>query len=510
MKFNQLLKRQARAPDTHNLAGGEAHAMSAELELAMLLLTSFLEDQFYRKADATAARLRELVAAVPDKAFVAKAALYARREAGMRSATHLVATELARRVKGAEWTKRFFERIVLRVDDATEILACHLALHGKPLPNALKKGLGAALARCDAHQLAKYRGGGGAVKLVDAVNLLHPPHSEALAALVRGGLAPAETWETRLTRAGQEATDEVDKAARKAEAWTSLVRTRKIGYFALLRNLRNLLGQAPELIDAAVAILTDQTAIRRSLVMPFRFRTALDAIEGVKAPDKWSDSGFIGGLSPALDALYPETEGASHGDFQSSRQKLIEALNVAADLSLANVPRFEGRTLVAVDTSGSMAGHPLKIASLFAAVIYKANRADLMLFSNDARPVVYNRADATLIIAQRIEEQATLGGTNFHSIFDKAADAYDRIVILSDMQAWVGYHTPAEALDRYVARVRKRPRIFSFDLAGYGTLQFPQAGVYALAGFSDKTMETLSLLEQDKTALLREIQRVEL
>lgn len=486
--------------------------MTAELELAMLLLTSFVEDQFYRKADATADRIRELVAAVPDKAFAAKAALYARREAGMRSATHLVAAELARHVKGAEWTKRFFERIVLRVDDATEILACHLALHGKPLPNALKKGLGAALAHCDAYQLAKYRGEGGAVKLVDAVNLLHPPHSEALAALVRGGLAPAETWETRLTRAGQEATDEVDKAARKAEAWTSLVRTRKIGYFALLRNLRNLLLQAPELIDDAVAILTDKTAIRRSLVMPFRFRTALDAIEAGPEVERWkTKSVFVGGLRPALDAIWPETEsGISPIDFQIQRQKLIEALSVAADLSLANVPRFEGRTLVAVDTSGSMMGRPLKIASLFAAVIYKANRADLMLFSDDAHPVVYNRADATLTLAQRIEEQAKCGGTNFHPIFDKAADAYDRIVILSDMQAWVGYHTPAEALKRYVKRVGKRPRIFSFDLAGYGTLQFPQADVYALAGFSDKTMETLRLLEQDKTALLREIQRVEL
>ncbi len=485
MKFNSLLKRKAREPDTLNLAGGEAHAMSEKLELATIFLTAFLEDQFYRKADPTVARIPELIAAIPDKAFVAKAALHARHGAGMRSVSHLAAVELARQVKGAAWTKRFFERLVRRPDDVTEILACHFAFHGKPVPNALKKGLGAALARFDAHQISKYRGERAELKLVDAVNLLHPPHSEALAGLVRGTLAPAETWETQLTRAGQEAVSAEARAIRKAEAWTLLVRTRKIGYLALLRNLRNLLEQAPDLIGDAVAILTDATAIRRSLVMPFRYLTALEAVAGAK--------------DPGTDERFDER-----------RQTVLRALSVAADRALANVPLFDGRTLVAVDTSGSMNGKPLRIASLFAAVLYKANRADLMLFSNEARMVTFDREDATLSLAKRIEDLADLGGTNFHAIFEKADGAYERIVILSDMQAWIGHDTPAAPFARYVERVRKRPRVFSFDLAGHGSLQFPEAGVYALAGFGDKTMETLRLLESDRTALLREIERIDL
>jgi len=485
MKFNSLFKRKVREPDTINLAGGEAHAMSGKLELATVLLTAFLEDQFYRKADATVARIRDLIAAIPDKAFVAKAALHARHEAGMRSVTHLVAVELARHVKGAGWTKRFFERIVRRPDDVTEILACQLAFYGKPVPNALKKGLGNALARLDAHQIAKYRRDQAELKLVDAVNLLHPPHTEALAGLVRGTLAPAETWETRLTQAGQEAVSAEDKAIRKAAAWEILVRTHKIGYFALLRNLRNLLGQAPDLVDDAVAILTDAISIRRSLVMPFRYLTALEAVAEAKDP-------------------------GTDDRFDERRQKILRALSVAADLALANVPRFEGRTLVAVDTSGSMSGKPLRIASLFAAVLYKANRADLMLFSNEARIVTFDRDDATLSLAKRLEELADHGGTNFHAIFETADRPYDRVVILSDMQAWIGHHTPAEPFARYAARVGKRPRVFTFDLAGHGTLQFPEAGVHALAGFGDKTMETLRLLESDRSALLREIERIEL
>ncbi len=477
MKFN-LKRHKPTEPNTINLAGGEAFTQSEKLELVTMLLTCFLENQFYRSANNTAKRLQELVGQIKDKPFVAKAALYARREAGMRSASHLVAGELAHHVKGAEWSKRFFDRVVYRVDDALEILSYHIAVYGKPLPNALKKGLGKALARFDAYQLAKYRREGASLKLVDAVNLLHPPHTDALGQLMAGTLRPAETWETKLTQAGQQAEGEEDKADRKAVAWADLVRSAKIGYFALLRNLRNILEQSPDVLDEALALLENPRLIRKSLVMPFRYRTALDAIE------------------QAADL--------------PNRQKVIRALGKAVDVSLENVPRFKGRTLIALDCSGSMMGRPIKIGSLFASVLYKVNDADLMLFSDVADFVTLNRDDSTLSLAQRMEGNARYAGTNFHAIFDTARAAYDRVVILSDMQGWMGYHTPTKSFEAYVKKTGNRPRIYSFDLAGYGSLQFPATGVYALAGLTDKTMETLQFLEKDKTALLRQIEAVEL
>ena len=479
MKFNQLLKRPSRKPNTVNLAGGMAHSESEKLELISIMLTSFLGNQFYRSGDETAKRLAELVNRALDKEFVAKAALYARREAGMRSVSHLVAGEIAHSVKGEEWTKRFLDRIVYRADGVLEILAYCIAVYGKPLPNSLKKGLGSALTRFDAYQLAKYRRSSTPLKLVDAVNLVHPPHTEALRQLMAGSLAPAETWETKLTEAGQSAKSEREKEIRKAKVWTKLVRERKIGYFALLRNLRNILEQAPRLVDDVADLLIDRKLIEKSLVLPFRYRSALEALEA-------SDVG------------------------SSGRQKLVRALNKAVDRSLANVPRFRGRTLIAMDCSGSMIGKPMKIGSLFASVLYKVNDADLMLFSGDARFASFNADDGTLSIAQRIEAKAEWSGTNFHSIFQRANRSYDRIVILSDMQAWMGHWTPKDSFDRYVDKVGKRPRIYSFDLAGFGTLQFPEQEVYALAGFSDKTLETMKFLEQEKRALVREIESISL
>ncbi len=478
MKFNWNKARPARA-NTVNLAGGDAFRESPKLELASLLLTATLKDEFYRTGDVTAARVKTLIAQTDDKRFVAKAALYARKEAGLRSVTHLAAGEIAQAVKGEQWTAPFFARLVHRPDDALEILAYQLSVYGRPVPNSLKKGLGAALARFDEYQLAKYRRDDAEISLVDAVNLVHPPHTDALRKLVDGTLAPAQTWETKLTQAGQAAAgDEGALAEAKADAWRELLTTRKLGYFALLRNLRNILTQAPELMDAAVAMLTDARLIRRSLVMPFRFTTALEALHAANLPNA--------GVA-------------------------LAALSAAVDISLENVPRFEGRTLVALDGSGSMMGRPIKIGALFAAALAKSNaEADVMLFSDGAKYVSLNRRDSTLTLAGWLEKQRASAGTNFHAVFNSATRAYDRIIILSDMQGWVGGHAPMATFAAYKEVYACDPKVYSFDLAGYGTLQLPERNVFCLAGFTDKALETLKLLDGDAGALLRQIEAVEL
>lgn len=475
MKFN-FLKKRPRA-DALNLAGGEAFTESPKLELASLMLTSMLKDEFYRSGDATAQRLRELISAQSDKCFVAKAALYARKSAGMRSVSHLAAAELAKSVKGQSWTARFYDRVVHRPDDAIEILACYRGAHGKVIPNSLKKGLGRALARFDEYQLAKYRKDSADLSLVDVVNLIHPPATEALGKLVKGTLAAAETWETKLTQAGAAAQNDDDHASLKREAWSELIRTRKLGYFALLRNLRNVLEAAPEAVNEALAMLRDEKLIRKSLVLPFRFQTALDAVQASNLPR-------------AADAL--------------------AALSDAVDISLANVPSFPGRTLVALDGSGSMVGRPLQIGSLFAVTLLKANDADVILFSDSAKYVTLNKRDSTLSLAKWLQGQAQSAGTDFHSIFQCADRAYDRVIILSDMQGWVGHHAPVETFRCWKTRHRCDPKVFSFDLNGYGSLQFPERQVCCLAGFSDKTLETLTLLDSDPGALIRMIEAVEL
>ena len=182
---------------TENLAGGAAYTQSHELELLSILLSSFAKDEFYRTADKTFIRLKELIG-ICNKKFVAKAAIYARTKFGMRSITHVAAAELAKHISGESWAKDFYATIIYRPDDMSEILSYLFAGNNK-IPNAVKKGFAKAFDKFDAYKLAKYKGEGKKIKLVDIVNMVHPKpcenNADALKALINGELKSFDTWE---------------------------------------------------------------------------------------------------------------------------------------------------------------------------------------------------------------------------------------------------------------------------------------------------------------------------
>lgn len=480
---------------TLNRAGGEAFVESPRLALASLLVTSFVNDQFYRSADEAIEETIALMNALPDPRFAAKAAIVARRDFGMRSISHVVAAELphlesVRNVGHGydrAWLVDFYPSVVERVDDVTEILSYWLSKYGKPLPQAMKRGLARALSQFDRYQLAKYRGEGKAMRLVDAFSLLRPePRDDEQTTnyrdLMHGKLTSAgETWEAEITAAEGD-------PARVADAWTRLVGERKIGHFALLRNLRNIIEQAPAIVPAAAALLADEQRILSSKVLPFRYASAFEALD--RPP-----------------------------------REIVEAINRAIDVSLrvVKLTKLEGRTLVALDASRSMtqapynldikrySTPPIKHGSLFAAVLVKGFGADFMEFAQNAWFMRVNYVDSTMGIARAMEADATIGQqTDFRSIFNALDRPYDRIVILSDMQGWVGRMPPTRELNAYRERIGADPAIFSFDLAGYGTLQLPERRVFALAGFSEKALEIMNALEQDQDAFVNRIESMSL
>lgn len=462
-------------PQTVNLAGGKAYDQSPELELVSILVTSFAQNKFYEKADDTLARLTALIQAIPDKTFVAKAVVFARKEYGMRSITHVAAAEIAKHVKGQTWTRGFFDSAVHRVDDVTEILSYYIQKYGKKgIPNSLRDGLARALTRFDHYALAKYKGEGKGLKLVDAVNLLHPKATPALTALMKGTLKAADTWETKVSAAGQ-VTEGQEKTKEEAieGAWEEMIRSKKIGYFALLKNLRNILQKAPKMVPEACALLTDEKRIRDSLVLPMRFLTAQEQLE------KEQNAGPI-----------------------------LAALSEALEKSLPNIPRLPGKTCIAVDMSGSMDGRPMKIASVFAAMLYKTQDAVLFRFGTSGEYVTLNPRDSVLTLAKVM--QKAMGGTDFRSIFRMATAPYDRFVILSDNEAWQQPQVSKVYADEYAKRIGKKPYIFSWDLSGDGKMQFPEAQTCVMAGLSEKVFDLLKMVEEDKKALIHRIQAVEL
>jgi len=465
-----------------NRAGGQGYSESDELKLASILLTSFANDQFYRSADQSFDEIKGLLEKV-DPMFAMQAAVYARTKFGMRSITHVLAGEMFRGKSHAK-SQDFLKALVYRPDDATEIMSYFMnKVMNKTVPAQLKKGLAASLSKFNSYQLAKYRGEGKAIKMVDLFNMVHPKPTKELEPafrdLIEGNLKSVDTWEAKLTRAGQAAENEENKADLKAEAWKDLLESKKIGYFALLRNLRNILKDAPDLVDTACELLVDEKAITKSLVMPFRFQTAHEEIEKING---------------------------------AAARKVLSAIEKAIDVSCRNVPDLGGNTCIIMDCSGSMCGRPMAIGSLFSAVLAKASSADIIAFACTAKYVKYSVGSSVMDIAKKIHNMEVGGSTNVHMAFREMTQKYDNVILLSDMQAWDsgwGGETGKQACDKYVKKFKvAQPYVYSFDLQGYGSLQFPEDKTYYLCGFSEKTLDLLKLLKTDRKALVNEIKKI--
>jgi 60 kDa SS-A/Ro ribonucleoprotein len=485
------------AQKTVNNAGGEAFKTSPELELVQLLAASKLQNQAYRTGDEAANRLSALVAKV-DPLFAAKAAVYTRMKFEMRSTSHLVAAEVSQICQGKPWGKNFFSKVAFRPDDVTEITAAVIAKFGKNrITNAMRKGLGDRLAAFDEYQIAKYRGNGD-FKLVDAVNLLHPPASKALTGLVKDTLKPAETWEVKRTQTGQaskaENLSEEDAVEAQAQNWRDLLDSKKLPYFAAIRNVRNILREAPDKVDALVALITNAKLISTSKLFPYHFYLAAKAV--------LAESGKEG-------------------------RAVVQALNKAMDISCANVPDLSGETLVAIDHSGSMntgvsfakgkdgskgasevSLTAMEAADIFAAVMVKKFNCDIITFGTRAEYVSTNPSDSVITIAKSLKSD--MGGTNFGPIFQTANKPYDRIIIISDNEHWIGHRAPTGDVKAYHQRFGKATTVYLWTLAGYETHPLPEGWFKPLAGFSPNVFNILKNSEVDSQALLKEIRAVEL
>jgi 60 kDa SS-A/Ro ribonucleoprotein len=479
MKFREVKNNKVT-----NLAGGVAYSQPPKIELISLLLTSFVEDKFYRKASDELDKLKQLIKDIPDKMFIAKAIVFARKEFGLRSITHAAMIELLPYCKSTPAFYKVVAKAIHRPDDILEMVAYYKKENKGGLPNALRKGINLALADYDEYRLAKYRGEKSTVKMVDVFNLTHPKpkddaQSELWKRLIKGELKNTETWESKLSKAGQEGETEEQVDALKGQAWKDLLTNNKLGYFALLRNLRNIMDQAPDCIDLACTQLVNEVEIKKSLVLPFRFLTAYDALK----------TGNITHLN-----------------------KVKMAIDNAVEISLNNVPKFDGVTLVVVDGSGSMSGKPIQIAALFASAILKANpySSHMIMFAEGASYASFDPRIPLATLSKLIEQSATHGGTNFNAIFPIAQTRYDRVIILSDMQGWMEGNVPTASYNAYKTKYNADPFIYSFDLQGYGSMQFKSSKVACIAGFSEKIFDVVQVLEQDRNALENKIANYEL
>ena len=271
---------------TTNHEGALAWRMTPEWELYTTVVTTMgVEDKFYEGGEERVRRIADLVRKVEPE-FVAQLAVYTREEMHLRSVPLLLLVELANCHQGDSLVSRAVGRTIQRADEITELLMCYLWRSGKPdlsgLSSQLRKGLAEAFNKFDEYQFAKYNRKNRKVTLRDALALVHPkPKDDRQADIFRkiksDTLETPVTWETELSAVGQRHFDsKEEKEEAKREVWRKLVQSRRIGYMATLRNLRNMLGLGmdDETMQMVCDYIADPEAVRKSKQLPFRFLSA--------------------------------------------------------------------------------------------------------------------------------------------------------------------------------------------------------------------------------------------
>lgn len=381
MRFNIFNKR----PDVVH-EGAPSIALTAEQALRRSVMSCMLwEDEFYEDGQTIADRIMALAVDVSPETLAALA-IEAREQFKLRHAPLMLLCALVK--SGGALVAPTIERVIQRADELSELVALYFRNGKRPLSKQLKLGLARAFAKFDAYSLAKYDRA-GPVRLRDVLFLCHAkPKDEAQAELwkqlVESKLTSPDTWEVALSG-----------GADKRETFERLLNERKLGYLALLRNLRNMDKVGVEEGLVKEAILARRGAER---ILPFRYVAAARA-----APR----------FEPWLDQALSET--------------ILEGRVLS------------GRTLVLVDVSGSMDWKlsaksdltRLDAAATLASIIPGDVR--VFTFSNKVVEVPARRGMAGVDVIMKLQPHS---GTELgKAVKQMNAIKHDRLIVITDEQS---------------------------------------------------------------------------
>ena len=459
------------------------------------------EDAFYESGNARTKRLVELVqkVAVKDPDWIANFLRWLRSVGNIRTAAIVGGVEAAVALAkaGIPGGRQILASVLQRADEPGEAMAYWLATRGRKvlMPKPVKRAIADAAERLyNEPSFLKWDSERAAVRFGDVIEMVRPDPSQGWKsdlfryaiekrhgrangvpaslqmihrnALLRSEGAPEDWLNTdTLREAGmtwEDALSAVGSKVDKGKIWKSVLPT--LGYMALIRNLRNLDEAKVSDADVASAIarIQDPDQVAKSRQLPYRFFSAYS-----NAPSlRWG-----------------------------------HALDVALTESLKNVPELGGRTLILIDTSGSMM-NPLsakskmtyqEAAGLFGIALGLKNEADVWAWASDAYQFEFKGNSVLRNLEKYKSENGRVGwSTNLANAIQKAyvPGRYARMVVISDMQV----------MQYDGGLIPKTIPCYFFNLAGYASAAVETKGqVYELGGLTDHTFKLIPMLEAGET-----------
>jgi len=452
-----------------------------------------------------------------------------RKEMNIRLTPQVLLTIASRHPNGQPFIREYAPKIVVRPDEVKTVLLLHRFFFGmKTIKNCLGNGLSDAVAKFGERGLLKYEGA-GFPQWKDVLLWLPrkpgKPLSKPVAeyfmfgktdkdntpiAHARKKLAQCKkfngkakelvtkslaNWEVVLSQFGQ-------TAESKRDVWEYLIDQNLVGYMALLRNMRNLLeaGVSTATIEKAAARLSDEEQVKRSRQLPFRFAMAKEILE----PSPCGHWGWGHSRTPSVREAGGSTRHIN---------KLIDAVETAADIAVENVPELPGKTAVFADNSGSMASpvsERSKVSCLMAANILAgimAKRSDdalICAFGTDVAEVKWTRRTRVMEFYEKLARADTKGmSTNTHrcvQYMKRVRFNPDRVIILSDMQCWNDSYSDGNFADewhKFKRGANKNCWLHSVNLNGYGDSMVQEDGdrINLIGAFSEKMINMLLVTE---------------
>ena len=488
-KFNTKVETK---PNNINMAGGESFKRDFKNELNALILNSLLNgtDSFYQTEKDKIINLINLITSNTNNEelakYTAKAMVFVRNEANMRSVSHIMANVLMENIKGKTYLKNALTKTLIRPDDATEIIALWNNNKNINIPNALRKAVKLKLENgWDSYQLKKYFGN-GTVKVSNLINLTHPkPLNKEKEIMFKQAL------EGKLPNIKTAQTVNANNTGKnRATEYKKMLKNNDLGYMAALKNVRNiLLAEVGEkTIKRLCNLLSNEKRVHKSKILPFRFVDAYNEVENISTINKWVKNEVL--------------EAIEKGFIASARNTKLADKNEKIALLL--------------DESGSMGGYnsksPFSIGkTLMASILTGLESKNTVgyLWADNAREISIKGSPMDFIKNTRTRG----GGTDLRAAFQGLVNSktyVDKIVIFTDGQGWASTYRQFNDYLKLYKKINKNVKIIFWNVEGYrnGSPIKTDQNKMEVMGYSDKILELIPKMWDNNKALVEAIESI--
>lgn len=503
--------------DTMNNAGGVAYKFSPEHALAQYAATGCLSDTFYANAETQLSDVISLCKAVSPE-YIAKVAIYCRKKGFMKDMPALLCAYLA--TLKTDESRKLLELTFQEVIDNGKMLRNFVQiirsgmLGRKSFGTHLKRLIRNWLNNISMRKLIEAYVG-QTPSLADIIKMVHPKAKDsersAFFAWCIGkeykqddlprDLREFEIWKTNHDKAiytiPHVPFQMLIANSLSSEEWANIAM--KANWHTIRMNLntfaRHDVYKNENVISHIATTLAEPEVIRKVRVFPYQlFTTYLETRENIPI-------------------------------------QIQEGLQDALDISVENIPHFDGRIAIMVDTSASMAdpvtGHRKKtsvatctdVAGLIAASLLRQNKDSVIIgFHNNAFKINLNSRDSIITNANVIKD-APNGGTNCSiamRLLTHLEEKVDLIIYISDNESWVetvhrynsgngsflqyskGSQTMIE-FENYKAKFNPNCKMVNIDLRPNMSSQTCDGKeILNIGGFSDSIFQIIDLFMKDQ------------